>query len=160
MGNISSTVESPYGVLADLLQSKLASFIKDLKHRNINIVVGRPYRKDDPMPSFYVLPNQTQVKQSGIGEQKTLLKHMEVLVMFYTDDVDYDLFITEQFITQIYVVNNKLTDTKQFKSVGQEYMQIGTFDYGYVYSEEVNLEMKHISTNIKVAYQDSYYGVS
>jgi len=92
MGNISSTNESPYGVLADLLQMNLAKFIGDLKHRNINLIVGRPYRKADPMPCFYVLPNTTEVKQSGIGMQQTILKHMDVLVMYYTDDVDECLF--------------------------------------------------------------------
>lgn len=162
MGNISSTNKSPYGYLADLLQQNLAKFTKDIKNlKGVKLVVGRTMKRADHRPMFYVLPNRTIIKkQTGIGLQKTLLKNMDVTVMYYTDDLGEDLFVIEQFITQIYVVNNQLVETKQYKNINQEFMQIGDFDYGYVYDAEAHLEMKHISTNIRVAYQDSYYGVT
>lgn len=157
MSNLISKNEPPYQYLADLFQDNLFAF-KDIM-ANVNIVVGRPMHKGDSLPALYFTPTETIVKQSGIGKQKTVLKMGTLLIMYYTDDFDEDLFKVEQFMTQIVVGNNKVSSTRQFDDTGQEFMQLKKFDYTYVYDMENNAELQSIYATVEVTYQESYYGV-
>jgi hypothetical protein len=157
MGYLTSTNKSPYKYIADIFQKEMPKFTKDLKKRKTGIVVGRTMRRADPKPSFYFTPSKVLVKQSGIADQKTIIKDMYIFVMYYTDDMDEDLFIIEQIITQIIVGNNKVSDTKQYKNTGQEFMQLKTFEYEYVYDGEANLDMKSVWATVIITFQDSYY---
>jgi len=160
MGNISSSNKSPYAYIGDLFQSQMHKYVKDMNKKGFNFVIGRTMRRGDPKPSWYFTPVITEVQQTGIGDQKTVFKKHDMLVMYYTENLDEDLFTIEQIITQIIVSNNKVSDTKRIKNTGQEFMQLKRLEYAYVYDSEDNLEMQSIFATVTVAYQDSYYGVN
>ena len=160
MGNIGSTNKSPYAYIADLFQSKAHKYYEHIQSKSSNFVVGRPMMKSDPFPSWYFTPVITRVKQTGIGDQKTTMQHHDMLIMYYTTDLDLDLFTIEQIIMQTIVGNNKIANTKQYKNTGQEFMQLKNVEYSYVYDEDNDLAMQSVFALVTITYQDSFNGVN